>query len=100
MAPSPRGKNKQRKGPLTMEARLWALGRVLELQAECNASALRLGRPGVDILDAGEEARIRELIAAGTWPNGWEGDEPTADTPLDAVFRDGSVQPLLFGAAA
>lgn len=90
-----KGKNRQRKGPLTFEARLDALERVLAIQAECNAQAIRLDRPLVDILDAEEEARIRELIAAGTWPNGWEGDEPTADTPMDMIFRDGSVQPLL-----
>ena len=93
------GKNKQRMGPLTFAARLWALEAILDIQARCNADAARLGRPGVDILNAEEEARIRELIAARTWPDGWDGDEPTADTPLDAVFRDGSVQPLLIGAA-
>ena len=94
------GKNKQRKGPLTFEARLWALGEVLRIQREVNRDAAALGRPGVDMLDADEEARIRELIAAGTWPQGWDGDEPTADTPMDAVLRDGTVQPLLFGSAA
>ena len=94
------GKNKQRMGPLTFEARLWALGEVLAIQAACNVEAARRGRPAVDVLNAEEEARIRELIAAGTWPDGWDGDEPTADAPLDAVFRDGSVQPLLIGALA
>ena len=91
------GKNKQRKGPLTFEARLWALGEVLRIQGQVNRDAAATGRPGVDILDADEEDRIRALIAAGTWPQGWEGDEPTADTPMDAVFPDGSVQALLFG---
>ncbi|WP_244742059.1 phosphoadenosine phosphosulfate reductase domain-containing protein [Mesorhizobium sp. L-8-10] len=89
------GKNKQRKGPLTFEARLDALERVIDIQASCNEAAARLGRPSIDILNSEEEARIRELIAAGTWPNGWDGDEPTADTPMDMIFRDGSVQPLL-----
>ncbi len=91
------GKNKQRKGSLTFEARLWALGEVLAIQSAVNREAAALGRPGVDMLDADEEARIRELIAAGTWPNGWDGTEPTADTPMDAVLRDGTVQHLLFG---
>jgi DNA sulfur modification protein DndC len=90
------GKNKQRKGPLTLEARLDALERVLAIQSECNAAAVRIGRPMIDILNAEEEARIRELIDANTWPNGWEGDEPTADTPMDTIFRDGSVQPMLW----
>jgi len=89
------GKNKQRMGPLTFEARLDALARILAIQAECNAAADRLGRPRVDMLDSEEETRIRELIALGTWPKGWEGNEPTADTPLDTIYRDGSVQPLL-----
>ena len=85
-------------GPLTFAARLWALGEILDIQAEVNASAAALDRPGLDLLNAEEEARIRELISLGTWPDGWEGTEPTADTPLDAVFADGSVQPLLIGA--
>ncbi|GJD58683.1 phosphoadenosine phosphosulfate reductase [Methylobacterium dankookense] len=88
-------KNPQRMGPLTFEARLWALGEILAIQAEVNAAADAQGRPRLDLLNAEEEARIRELIAAGTWPQGWEGDEPTADTPLDAVFPDGTVQPLM-----
>jgi DNA sulfur modification protein DndC len=94
------GKNKQRMGPLTFKARLWALTQVLDIQRECNEAAAALARPGINILNAEEEGRIRELIALETWPDGWDGDEPTADTPLDAVFRDGTVQPLLFGAPA
>ncbi|MBA9063081.1 DNA sulfur modification protein DndC [Methylobacterium fujisawaense] len=90
--------NQQRMGPITLPARLDALDRILAIQAACNAVADRLGRPHVDLLNAEEEARIRELIAAGTWPQRWTGDEPTADVPLDAIFPDGSVQPLLFGA--
>lgn len=92
-------RNQQRMGPITLPARLAALGRILAIQAACNQAAVCLGRPLVDILNAVEEARIRELIAAGTWPQRWSGDEPTADTPLDAVFSDGTVQPLLIGAA-
>lgn len=90
--------NQQRMGPITLPARLDALERILAIQAACNAEADRLGRPRVDLLNAEEEARIRELIAAGTWPQKWTGDEPTADVLLDAVFSDGSVQPLLIGA--
>lgn len=87
--------NPQRMGPLTFEARRMGLDRVLAIQAACNAGAARLGRPLLDILNRQEEARIRELIDAETWPDGWEGDEPRADTPMASVFRDGSVQPLL-----
>jgi DNA sulfur modification protein DndC len=91
------GKNKQRMGPLTFDARRMGLARVLNIQATINASARQLGRPTIDLLNGEEEARVRQLIEAGTWPNGWDGDEPTADTPMDAVFTDGSIQPLLFG---
>jgi DNA sulfur modification protein DndC len=87
--------NPQRMGPLTFEARLMGLERVLAIQAEVNQTARAFGRPELNLLNKEEEARIRELIAAGTWPDGWVGDEPRADTPMDSVFRDGSVQPLL-----
>ncbi|TIO62956.1 MAG: phosphoadenosine phosphosulfate reductase [Mesorhizobium sp.] len=87
--------NPQRMGPLTFEARLMGLDRVLSIQGQINEAARAIGRPQIDLLNAEEEARIRELIAAKTWPQGWEGDEPTADTPMDMVFGDGSVQPLL-----
>lgn len=90
-----KGKDKQRLGPLTFHARLWALERIEAIQQECNVAASRLDRPGVDLLNAEEAARIRELIAAETWPNGWDGNEPTGDTPLDQVLPDGTVQPLL-----
>lgn len=87
--------NPQRMGPLTFEARLMGLDRVLSIQSRINEAARAIGRPEIDLLNAEEEARIRELIAAKTWPQGWEGDEPTADTPMGMVFRDGSIQPLL-----
>jgi DNA sulfur modification protein DndC len=89
--------NPQRMGPLTFEARLMGLDRVLSIQAAVNAAAVQLGRPTIDILNTEEEARIRELIAAGTWPDGWDGSEPAADTPLDTIYADGWVQPLLGG---
>lgn len=88
--------NPQRMGPLTFEARMMGLERILGIQDQINASADRLGRPRIDLINAEEEARIRELIAAGTWPQGWDGDEPTADTPMDQINADGTVQPLLF----
>lgn len=89
-------KNPQRMGPLTFDARLMALDRVLSIQAQCNEAARASGRPVIDILNAEEEARIRELVAAETWPDGWEGDEPTADTVMETVYQNGAVQPLLF----
>lgn len=91
-------KNPQRMGPLTFEARLMGLERILGIQAEINAAARAQRRPEISLLNAEEEARIRELIAAETWPDGWEGDEPTADTVMETVYQNGVVQPLLFSA--
>lgn len=85
-------KNPQRMGPLTFEARLMGLERVLSIQAEVNAHG-----PAIDILDAEEEARIRDLVAMETWPNGWEGDEPAADAVMPVIYPNGAVQHLLFG---
>lgn len=79
-------KNPQRMGPLTLDARRSALAAILDIQR----------RARVDLINAEEEARIRELIDAGTYPDKWDGSEPTADTWLDSVYQDGSVQPLLF----
>jgi DNA sulfur modification protein DndC len=90
------GKNPQRMGPLTFEARLRALDGVLAIQAECNAMAALAKRPAIDILNAEEEARIRYLITAGTWPDGWDGDEPRADELIETIYQNGAVQPLLF----
>lgn len=92
--------NPQRMGPLTMAARRMALGRVLAMQAEVNAAADALERPCIDLINAEEQARILELIESETWPQGWTGQEPRADVPLDAVFPDGTVQPLLIGGVA
>ncbi|QNH60724.1 phosphoadenosine phosphosulfate reductase family protein [Hymenobacter sediminicola] len=88
-------KNQQRMGPLTMEARLAALDKVLGIQAEVNQVAEATGRPRVDILNPDEEARIRELIANNTWPQKWTGEEPTADIPQDVVYPDGYRMNLL-----
>jgi len=85
------GKNPQRMGPLTFEARRMGLDRVLSIQSAVNARG-----PAIDILDAAEEARIRELIEEETWPDGWDGDEPLADTIMPTIYQNGAIQPLLF----
>jgi len=89
-------KNPQRMEPLTFEARLMGLERVLGIQAACNAAARATGRPEISLINAEEEARIRELIALQPWPQGWDGDEPTADPIMDIVYQNGAVQPRLF----
>jgi len=89
-------KNPQRMGPLTFDARLMGLDRVLGIQREINAAARAAGRPEIDLVNHEEENRIRELIYLQTWPQGWDGDEPTADTVMDIVYQNGAVQPRLF----
>jgi DNA sulfur modification protein DndC len=79
-------KNPQRMGPLTLEARSEALDRILDIQH----------RASVDLINKEEEARIRDLIAARTFPDKWDGDEPSAAAWLDSVYPDGSEQPILF----
>jgi DNA sulfur modification protein DndC len=68
-----------RMGPLKLPSRLWALEVVLDIQRRVNAEADQIGRPRVDLIDTEEEARIRELVAAETWPRKWSGEEPGAD---------------------
>lgn len=87
--------NPQRMGPLTFEARRMGLDRVLSIQSRINFDADRLCRPRIDLLNEQEELRILELISDQTWPQGWDGDEPVADTPMPSIFADGSIQPLL-----
>lgn len=89
-------KNAQRLGPLTMVAREFGLNAILDIQRRVNKMAD--GRPGIDLINAEEEARIRELWTLNTWPNGWAGDEIVGDIPIDAVVvagRDLMTQPLL-----
>ena len=87
--------NQNRMGPLTMAARLYALSAVLDLQRRVNEAADALRRPRLDLLNAEEEARIRELIAADTWPRGWTGKEPLATTAVESWSETGSVQGFL-----
>ncbi len=74
--------NPCRMGPLTFEARRWGLEQVLSIQS----------RAGVDLINDEERARILELIAAETWPRGWDGSEPMADELFENVGPGGLVQ--------
>lgn len=84
-------KNGQRMGPLTMAGRAYGLSRVLDIQR----------RAGVNLIDAEEESRIREMWASNVWPQKWS----DADIAADAVIAPISVlsgthlieQSLLFG---
>lgn len=88
--------NPMRMGPLTMDARLYGLAQVLDIQIQVNASAREQNRPQIDLINREEEARIHELIEANTWPDKWTGGEVHGDVLLPQVSVDG-VQPLLFG---
>lgn len=70
--------NLYRKGPLTMEARRYGLSQVKAIQDEVNVQAQARGMPPISLISPEEEARILELIAANTWPQGWSGTEPLA----------------------
>jgi DNA sulfur modification protein DndC len=88
-------KNKQRMGPLTMGAREWAFNEILKIQDEINAEAIKQGRPTISLLNEEEQAFIRKCWAENLWPNKWTGAEPRADTPMDTVYPDGTIQPLI-----
>lgn len=81
-------KNGQRKGPLTMAARAHWLERVLDVQR----------RSGVDLINAEEEARIREMWALDVWPRKWSAADIDADAIIDRITSDGTglvVQPVM-----
>lgn len=91
----PPNNNQNRMGPLTMQARIWALNEILSIQYAVNAQASSSGRPKIDILNAEECSRIKELIAANTWPDKWTGTEPRGDELYENQYLDGSRQLLL-----
>lgn len=72
-------------GPLTMDARFYALNKVRAMQTEA----------GYTLISQEEEWRIRELIAMKTYPRGWNGEEPVGTEVFEPVFADGSTQLLL-----
>ena len=89
-------KKQGRLGPLTLETREWMLGEILRIQDEVNAAADKCEQPTVDLINDEELVRIRELIAAKTWPEKWDGTEHRGDEWLPEILPDGSIQPLLF----
>lgn len=86
------GKHQNRMGPLTMEARAWALDQIILIQNEINSGAMRRNMPQIDIINKDEIVRIRELWTLNTWPDGWEGTEQRADLPYQPITTDGSIQ--------
>lgn len=90
-------KNQQRLGPLTFGARKYFFKQIIEIQDTVNYAATHLKRPLISLINDEESARIQELIANKTWPDGWTGDEPTGDVILPKVYSDGTIMEDLFG---
>lgn len=72
-------KSGQRMGPLTMAARKYGLDKVLDIQR----------RAGVDLINAEEEAAIRNMWARNVWPNKWSDADISAAAPIDRIIADG-----------
>jgi DNA sulfur modification protein DndC len=89
--------NQGRLGPLTFEARSKFLTEILQLQTEINTKANELKKPHVYLINFDERMRIIELINAKTYPNGWDGTEMRGDEMTDKIYRDGTIQPWIFG---
>jgi DNA sulfur modification protein DndC len=70
-------------------ARLISLDRVRGSQGQINTAPCATGGPKMDLINAEEQARIRELIALETRPQGWDGDEPLAITIMVVVYQNG-----------
>lgn len=85
--------NPNRKGPLKLESRLHFLDRILNIQNQINLK--RGDNPKLFLIDAEEEARIRELIDLKTFPNKWTGDEPGGEMSIEQYYSDGSKQLIL-----
>lgn len=65
--------NPDRMGPANLEIRLQALEQVLAIQTEVNTNAGDM--PRISLINPEEEARIRELIGRGQYPQRWTGNE-------------------------
>ena len=93
----PKEKNVQRMGPLTMAAREWAFNEIISIQDEINQGSVQLGNPLLHLINSEEADFIKRCWADNVWPNRWNGNEPTGDTIMDVVYRDGTRMQDLFG---
>jgi DNA sulfur modification protein DndC len=84
--------NGQRMGPLTMAGRAYGLDCIRDIQQ----------RAGVDLINAEEETRIREMWELNVWPQKWSDTDIAADVPINRISSvngyDLVEQALLFGA--
>jgi len=82
-------RNVQRMGPLTMEGRAYGLDTILDIQR----------RAGIDLINAEEETRIRQMWEQDIWPRKWSAADADATDPHPAIMisDDGNLihQPLL-----
>jgi DNA sulfur modification protein DndC len=88
-------RNPNRRGPLTLSAREWALSEILTVQNEINVEATQTDKPVIDLINAEEEARIRELITLRTYPQRWSDNDPDAAALIPQTYRNGDVQNTL-----
>lgn len=88
-------KNKQRLGPITIQARKKSYNKIIKIQNDINKVAIKEGKPTVTLLNKQERNLIISLWKVKRWPNRWDGSEPTGDILMDTVFRDGSIQPII-----
>lgn len=82
-------KKGQRMGPLTIAARQMFYEKIIAIQNET----------GVDLINADEQARIKELWQQEAYPELWSGDDIAANQPIPRITSLGktlAVQPLLF----
>lgn len=81
-------RNGQRMGPLTMAGRTYGLNRMLDIQQ----------RAGVDLINADEEARIRQMWSLNKWPRKWSESDIEASLPIDRIsVTDGQLVEQLLG---
>lgn len=66
------------------------------MQTEINLEAEKLNRPLISLINDEEFERIVNLIAARTYPQGWDGTEMRGDEMTDKIHRDGTIQPWMF----
>ena len=87
-------KNPNRMGPLTIEARMRFFALIDDIQQRINNDPRCHYQ--VDILNDEEKSFIAACWEDNLYPEGWEGDEPSAAELHEQIFQDGSRQKILF----
>lgn len=87
-------KNPNRMGPLTIEARMRFFAEIDDIQQRVN-NAPGCHHP-IDILNEEEKDYILQAWSDKLYPEGWDGDEPSAAELHEQTYQDGSIQKILF----